>query len=359
MARKHQMTITPDRRTFMKGSLAAGFAVTASGLLVACGDDDGGGNGEGGGSGLEGLAVMMPFPLILNFIADCAGVSAGYFEDEGLDVDLQFARTAPQAMQQLAGGGQQVIRTAPIAISSAVSNEDAPFVSIGMAVQDIVYVLVSSPDDPYESLADLEGATVGLPQLGSNAEDTLDLVLRIADVDPESVSRAAVGVESSAYALVEEGRVDAIFATKEAAAAMEEAGLGPNIAEISGGNALLGVSLGSTREAIDAHREGIVNYLRGLAAAMRAINDPEQLPDLLPVIREDWDLPQLDDPESVTPIIETIAGMWFSAGDENLLRNQPEVWEEGIATFQRLGIVAEDAQPTDFYTNELWDEAFG
>jgi hypothetical protein len=51
--------------------------------------------------------------------------------------------------------------------------------------------------------------------------------------------------------------------------------------------------------------------------------------------------------------------MWFSAGDENLLRNQPEVWEEGIATFQRLGIVAEDAQPTDFYTNELWDEAFG
>jgi ABC-type nitrate/sulfonate/bicarbonate transport system substrate-binding protein len=355
------VTITPGRRTFLKGTLAAGFAVTASGLLVACGDDDTSGDADegGGGGDLQGLAVMMPFPIIMNFIADCAGVSNGFFEDEGLDVDLQFARTAPQAMQQLAGGGQQVVRTAPIAIASAVSNEGAPFVSIGMAVQDIVYVLVSSPENPYDSIESLEGATVGLPQLASSAEDTLDLVLRLADVDPESVSREAVGVESTAYALVEEGRVDAIFATKEAAAAMEAAGMAPNIAEIGEGNPLLGVSLASTRETIDSHHDTIVSYLRGLAAAMAAINDPDQLPDLIPAIRDDWDLPQLDDPESATPIIETIAGMWYSAGAENLLLNQPEVWEEGVANFARLGIVAEDAQPTDFYTNDLWDEAFG
>jgi ABC-type nitrate/sulfonate/bicarbonate transport system substrate-binding protein len=355
------VTITPGRRTFLKGTLATGFAVTASGLLVACGDDDtaGGGDDGGGSAELQDLAVMMPFPIILNFIADCAGVSADFFADEGLDVDLQFARTAPQAMQQLAGGGQQVIRTAPIAIASAVSNEGAPFVSIGMAVQDIVYVLVSSPDEPYDSIEALEGATVGLPQLGSSAEDTLDLVLRLAGVDPETVERQAVGVESTAYALVEEGRVDAIFATKEAAAAMEAAGMGPNVAEIGEGNPLLGVALGSTREAIDAHHDTIVSYLQGLAAAMAAINDPEQLPDLIPVIREDWDLPQLDDPETAIPIIETIAGMWYSAGEENLLRNQPEVWEEGVANFARLGIVAEDAQATDFYTNDLWEEAFG
>ena len=354
------MTITPDRRSFLKGTLATGFAVTASGLLVACGDDDDGGDDQGsGGADLQDLAVMMPFPIILNFIADCSGVSNGFFEDAGLNVDLQFARTAPQAMQQLAGGSQQVVRTAPIAIASAVSNEGAPFVSVGMAVQDIVYVLVSSPDDPYDSIESLEGATVGLPQLASNAEDTLDLVLRLADVDPESVSREAVGVESSAYALVEEGRVDAIFATKEAAASMEAAGMEPHIAEIGEGNPLLGVSLASTREAVDTHHDTIVSYLKGLAAAMEAINDPEQLPDLIPAIREDWDLPQLDDPETAIPLIETIAGMWYSAGPENLLLNQPDVWEEGIANFARLGIVAEDAVATDFYTNDLWDEAFG
>jgi hypothetical protein len=205
----------------------------------------------------------------------------------------------------------------------------------------------------------LEGATVGLPQLASSAEDTLDLVLRLAGVEPESVSREAVGVEATAYALVEEGRVDAIFATKEAAAAMEAAGMEPHIAQIGEGNPLLGVALASTREAVDANRDTIVSYLKGLAAAMTAINDPEQLPDLIPAIREDWDLPQLDDPDTVIPIIETIAGMWFSAGAENLLLNQTDVWEEGVANFARLGIVREDAVATDFYTNDLWDEAFG
>lgn len=29
-----------------------------------------------------------------------------------------------------------------------------------------------------------------------------------------------------------------------------------------------------------------------------------------------------------------------------------------MAAFQRLKIVPAEAKPTDFYTNELWDEAF-
>lgn len=350
-----------DRRGFLRGTLAAGFAVTASGLIVACGDDDGGsasGDGEGGGD-LTPLTVMMPFPIILNFIADCAGVSCGFFEDAGLDVDLQFARTSSQAIQQMAGGNADVIRTAPIAIAGAVANEGAPFISIGMPVQEIVYVLVSSPDDPYESAASLEGATVGLPQLGSNAEDSLDLVLRSAGVDPESVDRQAVGVESTAYALVEEGRVDAIFATKESAAAMELAGLDPVITDISEDNPLLGVALATTTETLDAKADPLTRYLEGLAASMRALNDPDTFIELAPQIREDWDLPQLDDPEAVAPVIETIAGMWFSEGDENLLRNIPEQWEGGVANFAELSIVPEGTDATDFYTNDLWEEALG
>jgi len=56
----------------------------------------------------------------------------------------------------------------------------------------------------------------------------------------------------------------------------------------------------------------------------------------------------------------SVTGMWaFSEGDENLLRNIPEQWEAGVAAFQRLKIIPADAKATDFYTNDLWDEAFG
>ncbi len=350
-----------DRRRFLKTSLATTFALGASGLFVACGDDgdEGSGGSNGGGGDLTPLTVMMPFPIILNFIADCAGVSGGYFEDVGLDVDLQFARTSSQAIQQMAGGNADVIRTAPIAIAGAVANEGAPFISVGMPVQEIVYVLVSSPDEPYETLESLEGHTVGLPQLGSNAEDSLDLVLRSAGVDPESVEREAVGVESTAYALVEEGRVDAIFATKEAARAMELAGMEPVVADISEGNPLLGVALATTTQTLDEKADPLTRYLEGLAASMRAVSDPDTFLELAPAMREDWDLPQLEDPEAVLPIVETISGMWFSEGDENLLRNIPEEWEAGIANFAELSIVPEGTDPTTLYTNDLWEEALG
>lgn len=291
------MNLELDRRRFLKASLATTFAVSASGLLVACGDDEeGGGGGSEGGGDLTPLAVMMPFPIILNFIADCAGVSCGFFEEAGLDVDLQFARTSSQAIQQMAAGSADVIRTAPIAIAGAVANEGAPFISIGMPVQEIVYVLVSAPDDPYETVDSLVGATVGLPQLGSNAEDSLDLVLRSAGVDPESVDREAVGVESTAYALVEEGRVDAIFATKESAKAMELAGMEPVVADISEDNPLLGVALATTTETLDAKVDPLQRYLSGLAASMRALNDPDTFIELAPAIREDWDLPSSTTP---------------------------------------------------------------
>ena len=68
---------------------------------------------------------------------------------------------------------------------------------------------------------------------------------------------------------------------------------------------------------------------------MRALNDPDTFIELAPAIREDWDLPQLDDPEAAAPIMETIAGMWFSEGDENLLRNIPEDWEAGRGQLRR------------------------
>jgi len=353
------MTMDLTRRKFLQASLASTFALSASGLLVACGDDDEGGGGEGGSDDLTPLAVMMPFPIIMNFIADCAGVSCGFFEDAGLDVDLQFARTAPQAMQQLFAGNADAIRTAPIAIASAVSNEQAPIISFGMPVQEIVYVLVSSPDDPYESLASLEGATVGLPQLASNAEDALDLVLRTAGVDPETVERQAVGIESTAYALIEEGRVDAIFATKESAATMEAAGLDPVITDVSEENPLLGNTLATTNDTLAAKSDALEQYLTGLAASMRALNDTDTFIELAPAIRADWDLPLLDDPEAAAPIMEVIAGMWFSKGDENLLRNIPEDWEAGVANFESLSIVPEGTDATTFYTEDLWNAAFG
>lgn len=360
---------SPSRRRFVKTSLAASVLLGGGGLLAACGDDDDttaqSGTSDAGESTtsttaaeLAKLAVMMPFPVSLNFIADMAAKSAGTMADHGIDLDLTFARSAPQALQQLAAGSVAVVRNAPIALAKAVAAEGAPFVSIGMPVQQLLYVLVSTKDAPVAALADLPGKKVGLPTLGGQAEDLFGLLMKSAGLDPTSVTLEAVGNENTSFALVEEGRVDAIFATREAAALMESAGLDPEVAEVGDANPLLGVALITTRETLDTRADDLVGYLRGLRDAMASIHAGDA-DDALALVADDYDLSNLKQPDEVDrTVIQTIADMWYAAGEENLLRNVPEQWETGIAAFQRLKIVPADASPTDFYTNDLWDEAF-
>lgn len=363
---------TPSRRQFVKASLAASLLVGGGGLLASCGDDDDttAQTGDAGGAAettttsttapaeLAKLAVMMPFPVSLNFIADMAGVSGGAMAAHGIDLDLTFARSAPQALQQLAAGSVALVRNGPIAVARAVAAEGAPFVSIGMPVQQLLYLLISTPEAPVDSLDALVGKKVGLPTLGGQAEDLINLLMKSAGLDPTTITLEAVGNETTSYALVEEGRVDAIFGTREAAAVMENAGLTPHLAEVDDANPLMGVSLVTTRETMASRRDDLVAYLQGLDEVMRAIHDGGD-DELLAAVADDYDLTDLKQPDEVDrTVIQTIAGMWFSEGEENLLRNIPEQWEQGVAAFQRLKIVPAEAKPTDFYSNELWDEAF-
>ena len=361
---------SPSRRQFVKASLTASLLLGGGGLLAACGDDDdtAGTSGQPSASGdttsttaaaeLAKLAVMMPFPVSLNFIADMAAQSGGAMASHGLDLDLTFARSAPQALQQLAAGSVAVVRNGPIAVARAVASEGAPFVSIGMPVQQLLYLLISTPDAPVDSLDALVGKKVGLPTLGGQAEDLINLLMKSAGLDPTTVTLEAVGNETTSYALVEEGRVDAIFGTREAAAVMENAGLTPHLAEVDDANPLMGVCLVTTRETMESRRDDLVSYLRGLDEVMRTIHEGGD-DELLAKVADDYDLSDLKQPDEVDrTVIQTIADMWFSEGDENLLRNVPEQWEQGVAAFQRLKIVPAEAKATDFYTNELWDEAF-
>lgn len=348
----------------MRASLASTLALGAGGVLAACGSDDDDPAIATGDDAttttareLQKLSAMMPFPLFLAFISDVAAASGGFMADQGIELDLQFARSAPQALQQLAAGNVTVIRNAPIGVAKAVSQEGAPFVSIGTANQEIIYVLVSTEDAPYDTLESLQGKTVGMATLGANAEDTFNLINRSAGLDPAAVSLQAVGNESGAFALIEEGRIDAIFATLESTASMRSAGLSPHIAKIEGANPLLGTCLVTTRTFLDERRDLLVGYLRGLHNTMEAILDESRLDELIPLVRADWDLPQLDDPATAKPVIEAISSAWVAAGDDNLLRNVPERWEAGIEGFKKMKIVKPEAQPTDFYTNDLYDEA--
>lgn len=367
--------MTTSRRSFLRGSLALAGTVGTAGILAACGDDDETGGAAESGTGpttttegsstststpeLQRLTVMMPFTLSPNFIADIAATSAGIMAAHGVDLDLQFAQGAPQALQQLAAGNVTVIRNGPVETLQAVVNEDAPFLTIGMVNQRTNYTLTSLPEDAH-ALTDLGGLTVGLPTLGGNAEFVLDLVLRAAGVDPATVARQAVGNEASAYGVLQEGVVDALFVTTSAVAAIRATGEEPHVDPLADVNPLLGTNLVTTEQFAEERREVIVAYLAALHETMLALNDPARRAELVAaVVADDWELPQLEDPAAADRIVASVAAPWFADGEENLLRNLPERWEAGVAELVELGVLPAGSRATDFYTNDLLDEAVG
>jgi ABC-type nitrate/sulfonate/bicarbonate transport system substrate-binding protein len=321
------------RREFLGRSLAITAGLGAAGLLAACGDDDDAADATGttgdGATTTAGdatattaaepqpLTVMMPFPLSPNFVADVAAVSSGAMEAAGVDMDLQFATGAPQALQMLAAGNVHVIRNGPVETIQAVVNEGAPFVTIGMVNQRTNYTLTSLPDDAY-TLADLGGLTVGLPTLGGNAELTFDVVLGAAGVDPSTVERQAVGNEASAYGVLAQGVVDALFVTTSAVAAIRATGEEPHVDELPDVNPLLGTNLVTTRQVIEERRDTVVAYLRALHDTMVGLHDEGRRGELIAAVAADdqWDLPQFDDPDVAGRIVASVVEPWFVEGDD-------------------------------------------
>lgn len=355
--------MTTSRRDFLRASIAGAAALGAGGLLAACGDDDeepvASGDTSGTGTAAaspQKLAVMMPFPLSPNFIADVAAISGGFMDDAGVELDLQFSRGAPQALQQLAAGNVTVIRNGPVETVQAMVNEDAPFITIGMVNQRTNYMLTSLPEASL-ALADLGGKRVGLPTLGGNAEFTIDLLLKAEGVDPATVERQAVGLEASSYGSLQENLVDAILVPRSTVAGIRAVGEEIHVDLLEDVNPLLGTNLVSTVDFIDERRDAIVAYLDGLHATMLALNDEAQVEELLPKVTADWDLPQLADVEQGKAIVKSIASRWFEDGEENLLRNIPDRWEDGIDELIELDYLPEGTEADTLYTNDLLDEA--
>ena len=357
-----------SQRKLLRRGLAA---VAALSLLAACGDDDDAADGAdssvGGDTATEGteaasaepdqLTVMMPVQIGMSFIADMVAVSCGFYEDEGLDVEVTFAQGGPQALQQLVGGNVDIIRNNPVEMIQAVVNEDAPLISIGVVNQHTNFTLTSAQEDSY-ALEDLSGLTVGLPTLGGNAEQSLGIALRNVGVDPATVNLQAVGGDASGFAALEEGIVDALFVSRSTVAQYRAAGEDPYTDELSHVNPLLGTNLVTQTGFLEENRDVVVRYLRALHTVKLALIDEEQRRELIPCVAEGgWDLPQLQDQEAAFDIIGSTATTWLEEGEENLLRNVPELWEEGLSQLIEQGLVPEGTEATDLYTNDVLDEA--
>jgi NitT/TauT family transport system substrate-binding protein len=156
-------------------------------------------------------------------IADVApvylGIEKGFFEDEGLEVEIQTTQGGAEIVPQVMTGDVQVgFSSTPTLFSAAV--EGLPIQIVAPAVgspprkegrgENVEGALMVKDDSPIRRYEDLEGKTVAVNALGNVIDVTLNAALVRRGVDHTDVERLEVPFGDMLAAL-DAGRVDAAF----------------------------------------------------------------------------------------------------------------------------------------------------
>lgn len=183
-----------SRRSFLKGAIATAAGVGLGGLELGLG---------------QAKKVRLAFCSQLLCVVPYEFTRAsGFFEDEGLDVELIYSRGGNAAMQALVGGAVEYAATAfDVALQAFANGADiARFATTGRLP---LFALATAPSraEALTDLRQLEGATVGVSGLGNADHAMLLYLLKQVGADASRVAFATLGV--NLYDALRLGQVDA------------------------------------------------------------------------------------------------------------------------------------------------------
>src|SRR5437762_3049248 len=154
--------------------------------------------------GVGGKSLFYYLPLTI-------ALQKGYFQSEGLDVEVQDFPGGARALQALLGGSVDVVSGAfehTITQQAKGQNIEAlvrqgKYAGIGLGMSE-------AKASTYKSPADLKGIKIGVTAPGSSNNMFVNVLLAKAKLPPDSVAIIGVGATAGAIAIMKRGEIDAI-----------------------------------------------------------------------------------------------------------------------------------------------------
>lgn len=343
----HEPRLT--RRALLQRTAAAAAIAGTGTALISCG------SGDGEGAAAKPKITFLPIlPLTsLTFAPELLADAAGYFADQGIEVDFQTTHGSAQAIQLVLAGGAPLTRIEQIEAVTHAANRDAPIMNIGTVIKESTIRFVSSASAPLRGPQDFVGKTVGIPSQGGSTETTLDLLLASSGIAPEEVERQVVGVGPGVFNLVEQGRI-AGFAVSIDTAKILEKQMGNVVVLrpgefIDAGGQLYMVS----EDGLARYREPLRKYLAAVDRAIEFMIDDEGFDETLRLMRQKYTFGTLEDTAVAKDSLDEFVRVWTSAGRENVLRTLPENWRRGYEELVRVGQAEPGKDPSQWFTNAL------
>ncbi len=254
------MVSTLKRRTAL--AMVAALALVP---LTACGDDEPAASGGGEMTLRLGFAgaVLSPGAAMYTSLPEVLG----FWGEDKLKVEITRVEGTAVALSAMVGGQIDVAVVSGEAVIPPIS-EGQPFViPYSLSQRGIVTTAVLA-DSPINSLADLAGKTVGVPNLASGAVTFTKAGAAEAGVDPNSIKFVAIGTGAQAANAVKSRQVDAVSDTDTSVVGFQQAGTQLKVLDSAINDKLvIGVVAATTKSNMANKKDALQAWARGVAKA--------------------------------------------------------------------------------------------
>ncbi|WP_026533258.1 ABC transporter substrate-binding protein, partial [Arthrobacter sp. H41] len=204
--------IDSQRRRRTRGVQASALLVGLALAISSCGAPESappGQEGSGGGEG-ETVTIGVGGQTLLTYLPTTLANELGYYEEEGLNVDLQDLQGGSKALTAMIGGSTDVTSGYyEHTIQMQAKNQPVKaFVNMNLS-SGLALVVAEKNKDTIKTVADLEGKNVGVTSPGSSTDMFVKYLLSQNGMEIDAAAVSAIGAGSSAVAAVEQGQVDA------------------------------------------------------------------------------------------------------------------------------------------------------
>jgi len=288
----------------------------------------------------------------------------GYFQQEGLDVDIVPGQSSAAVAQLLLSGRADVGLAQPDPVVIQRANNRIPLVSFYAVCRRGTNRFVVNPDSPIQSVRDLKGKKVGVNDLGSGGVTYLRARLKEAGMSPNDVQLMSVGYGTPFFEALKNHNVDAEVNFTGGIAREQNAGYAVRMLPATPDEMnQYSFNLFATQSFIDKNPVTIAEIGRATAkATVFLMTNPEaavrifwkQYPDRAPK--------NLNDPKALqTDLAIVKAEIHEMAADE--LPASFQWGSQDAATFAKIeaslgdaGQISKPVAPADFFTNAFTDK---
>lgn len=306
------------------------------------------------------FAVTTPAISVGHASHSSIPTAAGFWKEEGVDVEVIGVGGSTEGVQQVAAGNVMFTTVGPEAMLAGRA-KGVPVKSIYTYARRPIYRIVALADSGIAKPEDLKGKTIGVPNMAAGSVPFARAVLKTAGLNPDrDVKWLAVGLGGPAANALRQKDIDVWGVWDTAVAGLETSGFRLAYIDPPWMNDVPGQVIIASEETIAKRPDLAIKVVRGIAkGTIFGLTNPEAS------IRKHWELysatkPQTPDTEKAMADAKRI---FFSRFD--LLRKPDNIkWGDHVdSQWTRLitmsideGLVPKDFDAKAAYTNQFIDE---